>query len=665
MILFLLLTGCLYNHDQYLLYLSYLHDDDGDGYKEIEEDCNDANPDINPGKIEYCNGVDDDCDGSVDGEAVDIHVWYQDLDGDGWGNTDVSRYSCEQPALHVDKKGDCDDENPEAHPEATEACDATRDVNCDGFFGDLDSDGAYPCTDCNNYDASVYPGAPEVCDGDDDDCDGIIDNADEVNMYWYEDQDGDGYGVDASPIQGCEKPDGYAKYNHDCDDSNSAISPDLPEYCGDDIDQNCNLLPDHCRSRGTRTWDAMLTGNFLTGVGAVPDITGDGADEILVSSFYGTGMVALVAQQVRGEVDVTSVLSASLTSDSDVSVFGQNFAVGDQDRDGLPDLAIQANELDDRGRVYLVSAGRGGLVNDLAYAILEGPAANAGTGVSLLLLPGDTDSDAQNEVVVGDPFVGSGALYILDQMLTGITQISNADVVFTGEQTDDATGVSAVPLDYDGDGVNDWAIMRMGNTVDRPGGVYLVSGVQDGATSLADADVFLEGTLGDHFSTFPSIEAGDLNEDGNDDLVTVSSYGETVAYGGTILAIEAPFTSGPYSASTTFIGEAGTHADGGYLMYHKVVDMDGDGILDLVAGAPYLDGTFDDAGKVYAFYGPFSGTIGVGAADCIYEGQNQDLLAGSAFAVGDFNGTGSTDLAILEPGYYGAGQISVHWGWGY
>ncbi len=137
-------------------------------------DCDDADPAINPMADELCNGVDDDCDGRLPTEE-------HDLDGDGV-------LVCE---------GDCNDGDPGVHPDALEVCDGIDD-NCDGLLGtnetDADGDGYLACGgdcddmdpdlqladedgdtwttcdgDCDDADPEVYPGAPEACNGIDDD----------------------------------------------------------------------------------------------------------------------------------------------------------------------------------------------------------------------------------------------------------------------------------------------------------------------------------------------------------------------------------------------------------------------------------------------------------------------------------------------------------------
>ncbi len=94
-------------------------DVDGDGFDGEAHggsDCDDNNPGIWPGAPEYCNGVDDDCDGVVDETPVDGSTWYQDADGDGFGNDSITVKACSQPAGYVSTGGDCNDSDSAIYP---------------------------------------------------------------------------------------------------------------------------------------------------------------------------------------------------------------------------------------------------------------------------------------------------------------------------------------------------------------------------------------------------------------------------------------------------------------------------------------------------------------------------------------------------------------------
>jgi hypothetical protein len=176
-------------------------DADEDGYTALEGDCDEADDMVHPGAVEICDGIDNDCDGSVDGsDALDVIVGYLDADGDGHGDADSPIIACTLPDTAA----------------------------LDGM-------------DCDEADAMVHPGAVEICDGIDNDCDGSVDGSDALDVIvGYLDADGDGHGDADSPIIACTLPDTAALDGMDCDDSSADASPSLVEDCSDSIDNDCD-----------------------------------------------------------------------------------------------------------------------------------------------------------------------------------------------------------------------------------------------------------------------------------------------------------------------------------------------------------------------------------------------------------------------------------------
>ncbi|MFM7203432.1 MAG: putative metal-binding motif-containing protein [Myxococcota bacterium] len=254
------------------------------GYVTVSGDCNDSEQNINPAATETCNGKDDNCNSSTD-EGVS-QTYYQDLDGDGFGST-VTSSGCTVPAGYVTKSGDCNDADKTISPNATEVCNS-KDDDCDGktddadtsitgqstWYQDNDKDGygnstsTKACTqpagyvatsgDCNDADNKISPAGVESCNGKDDDCDTLIDDADSSvtdRKTWYRDADGDGYGNSAVSTVACSAPTGYVATSGDFNDGSKSIYPGATELCNG-IDDNCNGTKDEGVSSTTYYADA-------------------------------------------------------------------------------------------------------------------------------------------------------------------------------------------------------------------------------------------------------------------------------------------------------------------------------------------------------------------------------------------------------------------------
>ncbi len=201
-------------------------DTDGDGQVECDGDCDDLDPDSYLGAPELCDGIDNDCDGVVPADEMD-----DDADGSAVCEGDCDDGDPDLNALDLDGdgqdtcNGDCDDQDAARFLGNAEVCDGV-DNDCDGvvptFEIDGDGDGQFECEgDCDDADPDVYLGAPEVCNRADDDCDGSL-PADEI------DDDGDG----------------WTECEGDCDDANADAYPGAPEDWYDGVDADCDGYED-------------------------------------------------------------------------------------------------------------------------------------------------------------------------------------------------------------------------------------------------------------------------------------------------------------------------------------------------------------------------------------------------------------------------------------
>jgi subtilisin-like proprotein convertase family protein len=156
------------------------------------------------GTLEIWLGTDTDGDGTLDefdgcpsnGSYTSPATWYEDSDGDTYGNSAATQQACSQPAGYVANS-----------------------------------------TDCNDSNSAINPGATEVCDGVDNNCTGGIDDG--VTTTFYRDLDGDGYGAATPTVQACSVPVGYAATNTDCNDASADVKPGAVEIC-DGVDQDCD-----------------------------------------------------------------------------------------------------------------------------------------------------------------------------------------------------------------------------------------------------------------------------------------------------------------------------------------------------------------------------------------------------------------------------------------
>jgi len=229
-------------------------------YADTETNCTDLIDNDGDGNTD-CD--DSDCANNV--ACCGASAFYKDADGDGYGNLSSPTYACEAKTGYVANSGDCNDGNSAVHPGATELCN-NKDDNCDGTIDEgcacvsgnqqqCGSDvgecskGNQTCVNgaWGSCTGSVEP-ATETCNGKDDNCNGVVDEG--VKLTFYKDSDGDSYGNLTETAQACTAPAGYVANSGDCNDGNSAVNPGATEICNlkDDtcdgvVDEGCACSP--------------------------------------------------------------------------------------------------------------------------------------------------------------------------------------------------------------------------------------------------------------------------------------------------------------------------------------------------------------------------------------------------------------------------------------
>ncbi len=466
-------------------------DDDGDGYGDpllfIADceapadhvanggDCDDADPARNPDATEACNGGDDDCDGESDEPGAEgSTTYFHDLDEDGWGDAGATLAACVLPDGYVEDDTDCDDDDGDVHPGATEVCNQVDDDCNEGadeagasgeptWYADLDDDGhgdaaasvlacAAPAShvassnDCDDDNGDVHPGAEELCNDVDDDCDLVPDDNPVNPSTWYDDDDGDGFGDPADPAVGCDAPLGYVENDGDCDDGAEGRSPALEEQCdAADLDEDCDGLADDA--------DASASGRGTY----YPDADGDGSGELGAQPLVACDPGSAVATDGLDCDDGDPAVHPDAVEICDAAHF-------DEDCDGASDdddLSAQGTS------VFYADAdgdGAGGTVTVVACAPPEG----------FVRIPGDCDDNAAGvhpeaeEIACNgaDDDCDSGSLDAPDGDADGVTtcagdcddsdpQVFPGGDDVPGDQVDqdcDGDDAEAPVVDLDGDG---------------------------------------------------------------------------------------------------------------------------------------------------------------------------------------------------------------------
>ena len=574
---------------------------------------------------ELCNGEDDDCDGSIDENATDAPAWYPDADGDGYGDSSTSTLSCEQPTGFVSEDkasgdyADCDDSDDDINPGVTETWYDGIDSDCGGESDyDQDADGhdheAFGGDDCDDEDGSIHPDQSEVWyDGVDQDCDGRSDY----------DQDGDEH-------------DDWEHGGDDCDDLRGDVYPSAPEVWYDGVDQDCDGRSDF--DQDYDGYDSDAYGG--TDCDDTEGSTNPGADDAWYDG-----------------------IDSDCAGDSDY----------DQDRDGYDYTGATGGDCDDEEPAVFPTALEwlDGVDNDCdgttdwfildqAPVILEGETGGDSAGCSVAGV-GDVDGDGYDDVLIGAygnsaAARDAGAAYLLYGPLSS-GSLASADATLLGWDVGGLSGYSVSRAgDVNADGMADlfvgapWEGSESSETY--TGAAYLMHGPVTGSVSLEDSELIMRASSYDDGAGWFLSGGIDATGDSVPDLLLgATDISSVVAGGGGAYLVDGNSTgelSLDHAHAQLYGSQVSAFAGTSVAL---IDDMDGDGIGEVLVGAPNFDdgdGSFEDVGAAFLFHGPVSGQVDLMAdADVTFNGAYSGDRAGDCVAsVGDVTGDSLGDLLV-------------------
>ncbi len=597
------------------------------GYVADATDCDDGDASVNPGASEVCDGsTDEDCDTVVDEDgAIDVATWYADTDGDGFGDASTTDIDCDQPTNFVSDSTDCDDADGNTWPGAGEICDGLQN-DCDGAGlpsdeSDDDSDGVVECTfhtdgwqgtaavtadeDCDDAEPTVYPGAAELCDGQINDCDTSSLPADES------DADADGYSECAWDAGGW---DGSASVtgDEDCDDADPNSFPGGTEVCDGSADEDCDGTVDEAGATGAPTWYV--------------DVDGDG---------YGDASLSQVSCSApSGYAD-----NSDDCDDGEETVYPSAAELCDGQLNNCTGSGIPSDETDDDGDTYVECEfdvdgwdGSPDVFDDEDCDDADPLSHPGGTETC------DGTADEDCDGLVDE----SGCSW----------SVADASLIIDGATSNDHAGFAVdAGGDLTGDGTEVLVIGGYAYNGDA-GAVWLVPATTTGNVDLSTTGTRIDGAVAGGAASYDLMAGGDADGDGQVDLMVGAYNADT---DGEAYLVTGPVTGNMdlSSATATVVSATGKVRTGiavGFLWA-----QDGGTTDAYLVGSDKYDSPLKDAGQVLVFSG-VTGTLEDEDAQAEIRGvQHSELLGFALDGTGDLDGDGLGDL-LLGAERYDAGS---------
>ncbi len=476
---------------------------------------------------------------------------------------------------------------------------------------DADGDGWTSEQDCDDDDPLVHPDADETCNGKDDNCDGLVDDADPDVVdqgTFYADTDGDGYGDPTVVVLACEAPDGYVSDDSDCLDSNPEVRPGAEEICGDGLDNDCDGTPADCLLVGTwdlselastvwraddpdciaSTVEGVRSNCLATGPSMVSsslggqDLDGDGRPDLLVHSPWRSVNLVVPLDAESGTLEEQA--SAWLSYDNvptggnncDISAMCKGFwlskAIGDWNGDGFQDFAVgSATGYDDE---YWGHTER----NVVAASL--GP------------FTGEVDIAPDTALLVGMPNDGlvESAWGLVEMAMTAVPSASGTgDALVVGAKGASPPRTSA------------------------SGCVYLVEDPMQSSTNLdRDADaVWYSDDLDRHLGSKVA-NLGDTDGDGVAELIAFAdqTFDDELPVRAWVVDSSDRGLMRINDVATAVVFSPTTTSTSSWAPFPTRQDIDGDGLIDVVISDPSSSlGGVPSSGSVYVLLGPISGEV--------------------------------------------------------
>lgn len=530
-------------------------------------------------------------------------------------------------------------------------------INDDVTTRDSDGDGFPDVADCGPADPTVHPGARELCNRIDDDCDGVPDNNPVDPILLYADADADGFGDPATVFEGCRAGELETTRPDDCDDFDAAVNPDQDEVCWTGKDDDCDGEPGFCGPSGrpttvalTARWPGAAGDTLGTATAWSLDPRGSGATVLVTGAPNAHGRAGRLLT-LHAPLDVADGPVQSWTGDGVDALGTAVRPLGDINEDGFPDLLVGAADARDGRGAALLMAGSldGWTATDAAVT-----GTRVGDALGTSMSTGDQDGDGHLDAAFGVPSDITGGLRGLVSVVQGpLTDMTgdarSASALIIGQSPRSATGLDvALDGDVNGDGLADLVV---GAPREGAGRVGIFIGPFEGTLALEDADLLYDSD-GTAFDIGSAVAwAGDTDADGTDDLLVAAPLG---SLNGAVLL----FYGDDLNRSTGIIesGAVGAAVLGTQYASPKLAhigDVNGDGLPDIQAGGPGIH------------WSPIAGAVEAEEADLLLTPATidgiRDMPGWLPAAVGpgaspDLNADGLAEVIFAGPALAPSGQ---------